>query len=286
MQNEAGDSFFLERALFLAENFISRSSMHQKIFCLAGKLDLDERKLFIITKHTLFSTIRLPQLAAGHVSVLQKNRQLFSWGVCRSHVTYSPEIVPLTVFTTQNGLASALSYWKKVLWFGSYCIAKLEKFQKMDVWEWLGDAEVVHPQSCNKMHATAWRASLHHNSTSHAKKRWKCKRLPLLSNRKVHPKVSQKFHSGGGCALEVPLVEFVDSVCAACTASTLWSCLIFIHKEMQGFAGFRAFQCAQRVPPQWAKIFTVGGWGCALEVPLVEFIDSVCAYYMFSPLRV
>ena len=107
MQNEAGDSFFLERALFLAENLISRSSMHQS---LAGKLDLDERKLFIITKHTLFSTIRLPQLAAGHVSVLQKNRQLFSWGVCGSHVTYSPEIVPLTVFTTQNGLASALSY--------------------------------------------------------------------------------------------------------------------------------------------------------------------------------
>ena len=159
MQNEAGDSFFLERALFLAENFISRSSMHQNLFCLAGKLDLDERKLFIITKHTLFSTIRLPQLAAGHVSVLLKNRQLFSWGVCRSHVTYSPEIVPLTVFTTQNGLASALSYWKKVLWFGSYCIAKLEKFQKMDVWEWLGDAEVVHPQSCNKTQAAAWRAS-------------------------------------------------------------------------------------------------------------------------------
>jgi hypothetical protein len=25
--------------------------------------------------------------------------------------------------------------------------------------------EVVRPQSCNKMHATAWRASLHHIST-------------------------------------------------------------------------------------------------------------------------
>jgi hypothetical protein len=109
MQNEAGDSFFLERALFVAENFISRSSMHQNLFFLAGKLDLDERKLFIITKHTLFSTIRLPQLAAGRVSVLQKNRRLFSWGVCGSHVTYSPEIVPLTVFITQNGLACALS---------------------------------------------------------------------------------------------------------------------------------------------------------------------------------
>jgi hypothetical protein len=135
MQNEAGDSFFLERALFLAENLISRSSMHQNLFCLAGKLDLDERKLLMFTRHTLFSTIRLPQLAAGHVSVLPKNRQLFSWGVCGSHVTYSPEIVPLTVFTTQNGLASMLSYWKKVLWFGSYCIAKLEKFQKVDVGE-------------------------------------------------------------------------------------------------------------------------------------------------------
>ena len=30
---------------------------------------------------------------------------------------------------------------------------------------------VVRPQSCTKMHATAWRASLHHISTSHAKKR-------------------------------------------------------------------------------------------------------------------
>ena len=29
MQNEAGDSFFRERPLFLAENFISRSRMHQ-----------------------------------------------------------------------------------------------------------------------------------------------------------------------------------------------------------------------------------------------------------------
>ena len=33
------------------------------------------------------------------------------------------------------------------------------------------DVEVVRPQFCNKMHATAWRASLHHISTSHAKKR-------------------------------------------------------------------------------------------------------------------
>jgi hypothetical protein len=53
--------------------------------------------------------MRLPQLAAGHVSVLLKNRQLFSWGVWWSHVTYSPEIVPLTMLTTQNGLGNALS---------------------------------------------------------------------------------------------------------------------------------------------------------------------------------
>ena len=109
MQNEAGDSFFLERALFLAENLIPRSSMHQNLFCLAGKLDLDETKLLMFPRHTLFSTIRLPQLAAGRVSVLLKNRQLFSWGVWWSRVTYSPEIFPLTVFTTQNGLGNALS---------------------------------------------------------------------------------------------------------------------------------------------------------------------------------
>ena len=109
MQNAAGDSFFLERALFLAENLISRASMHQNLFCLAGKLDLDERKLFMVTTHTLFSNMRLLQLAAGHVSVLLKNRQLFSWGVWWSHVTYLPEIVPLTMLTTQNGLGNALS---------------------------------------------------------------------------------------------------------------------------------------------------------------------------------
>ena len=83
--------------------------MHQNVFCLAGKLDLDERKLFIITMHTLFSTMRLPQLAAGRVSVLLKNRALFSGGVWWSHVTCSPEIVPLTVLITQNGLGNALS---------------------------------------------------------------------------------------------------------------------------------------------------------------------------------
>ena len=38
---------------------------------------------------------------------------------------------------------------------------------------------------------------------------------------KCTPKVRQIVHSGGWCALEVPLVEFVDSACAACTASTL-----------------------------------------------------------------
>ena len=33
------------------------------------------------------------------------------------------------------------------------------------------DVEVVRPQFCNKMHETAWRASSHHISTSHPKKR-------------------------------------------------------------------------------------------------------------------
>jgi hypothetical protein len=32
--------------------------MHQSLFFLAGKLDLNERKLFIVTKHTLFSTYK------------------------------------------------------------------------------------------------------------------------------------------------------------------------------------------------------------------------------------
>ena len=60
IQNEAGDSFFLERPLFLAENLISPSRIHQKRIFLAGNEDREKRKLFIITKHTLFSTMRLP----------------------------------------------------------------------------------------------------------------------------------------------------------------------------------------------------------------------------------
>ena len=54
-QNEAGDSFFLARALFLGENFISRSSMRQSLCFLARKLDLDKRKLLIIRMHAFFS---------------------------------------------------------------------------------------------------------------------------------------------------------------------------------------------------------------------------------------
>jgi hypothetical protein len=60
IQNEAGDSFFVKRPLFLAENLITRSRMHQNLFFLAGNEDREKRKLSIITKHTLFSTMRLP----------------------------------------------------------------------------------------------------------------------------------------------------------------------------------------------------------------------------------
>ena len=39
-----------------------------------------------------------------------KSDNFFSWGVCWRHVTYYPEKnVPLTVLTTQNGLANVLS---------------------------------------------------------------------------------------------------------------------------------------------------------------------------------
>jgi hypothetical protein len=116
------------------------------------------------------------------------------------------------------------------------------------------DVEVVRPQTRNKMNAAAWWVSLQPILTSHAKKRWKFQRLPFLCTLQVHPKMSQKFHSGGGSALEVALIEFVESACAACIASLLWSCLIFIHKEIQRFAGFGAFECAQRGPPQWATV--------------------------------
>ena len=75
--------------------------------------------------------------------------------------------------------------------------------KKWMLWRWRCDVEVVRPQSCNNMHATAWRASLHHISTSHAKKRSRFQRLPLLSSRQVHPTVSQKFHSRAVCALQV-----------------------------------------------------------------------------------
>ncbi len=73
------------------------------------------------------------------------------------------------------------------------------------------DVEVVRPQTRNKMNATAWWVSLQPILTSHAKKRWKFRRLPFLCTRQVHPQISQKFHSGGGCPLEVGLDEFFDS---------------------------------------------------------------------------
>ena len=44
-----------------------------------------------------------------------------------------------------------------------------QKFHSGAVWA----LQVARPQSCTKMHATAWRASLHHISTSYAKKRWR-----------------------------------------------------------------------------------------------------------------
>ena len=54
-QIEAGDFFFLARALFLGENFISRSSMLQSLCFLARKLDLDKRKLSMLKVHAFFS---------------------------------------------------------------------------------------------------------------------------------------------------------------------------------------------------------------------------------------
>ena len=63
---------------------------------------------------------------------------------------------------------------------------------------WRCDVEVVRPQSCSKMNTTAWRASLHHISTLHAKKRWTFQRLPLLSTRQVHPHSHPK-KSRWGC---------------------------------------------------------------------------------------
>jgi hypothetical protein len=138
------------------------------------------------------------------------------------------------------------------------------------------DVEVVRPQTRNKMNATAWWVSLQPILTSHAKKRWKFQRLPFVCTLQVHPKMSQKFHSGGGCALEVALIEFVESACAACTASTPWSCLTFIHKEMQRFARFAAFECAQRVLPQSAKNFT-GCSGGAFLGSLNEFTSGMAS---------
>ena len=59
------------------------------------------------------------------------------------------------------------------------------------------DVEVLRPQSCKEMHATAWRASLHHISTSYAKKRRKFQRLPFLGTRQVHPHSQLKISQWG-----------------------------------------------------------------------------------------
>jgi hypothetical protein len=58
-QNWSGDSFFLARALFLGENFISRSSMRQSLCFLARKLDLDEKNIFMLTMHARFSKMQV-----------------------------------------------------------------------------------------------------------------------------------------------------------------------------------------------------------------------------------
>ena len=95
---------------------------------LARKLDLDERKLFILRMHARFSTMQVAQPTVGHASVLLQNRSHFFREVCWSHVTHSPEIFSLTVFKNRNGLANVFSNWRNVLWFGSYYTAKFEKF--------------------------------------------------------------------------------------------------------------------------------------------------------------
>ncbi len=72
-----------------------------------------------------------------------------------------------------------------------------------------GHVEVVRPQSCNKMHATAWRASLHHISTLCPKKRWKLhvftlsharakgRCIPRCTHARVHVAASLPHRCGG-----------------------------------------------------------------------------------------
>ena len=47
----------------------------------------------------------------------------------------------------------------------------LKSSKKWMLGRWRGNVEVVRPQNRNKMNATTWQASLHHISTSYAKKR-------------------------------------------------------------------------------------------------------------------
>ena len=83
------------------------------------------------------------------------------------------------------------------------------------------DVEVVRPQSCTKCMQLLGE---HYCITFQLHMQRKDESLNACHfspPAKCTATVSQKFHSGGGCALEVVLVEFVDLACAACTASTL-----------------------------------------------------------------
>jgi len=71
---------------------------------------------------------------------------------------------------------------------------------------------------------------------------------------------------GVGCDVHVARPQFGDSVRATALGSIIASHLILIHKEMQRFARFAAFESAQRGPPhsppkhsQWGGVCSGGG---------------------------
>ena len=96
---------------------------------------------------------------------------------------------------------------------------------------WRCDVEVLRPQSCKEMHATAWRASLHHISTSYAKKRRKFQRLPFLGTRHVHPHSDPKISQWSCVCSRSVTPPILQRNARNCLASIMASHFNFTCKE-------------------------------------------------------
>jgi hypothetical protein len=119
--------------------------------------------------------------------------------------------------------------------------------------------EVLRPQSCKEMHATAWRASLHLISTSYAKKRRKFQRLPFLGTRQVHPHSQLKISQWGGVCSGSAAPPILQRNACNCLASIIASHFNFICKEKTKVSTPAVFGHPPSAPHSQLKISQWGG---------------------------